>query len=50
VEKIRKCEGEIDNMYMYGGDEKKEEMIKRKVKMWMLKMELNDDDKIKYYE
>ncbi|XP_050457600.1 NAD(+) hydrolase sarm1-like isoform X1 [Cataglyphis hispanica] len=49
VKTLRHCAGALANLSLYGGAENQEEMIKRKVPMWLFPLAFHKDDNIKYY-
>ncbi|XP_017842312.2 sterile alpha and TIR motif-containing protein 1 isoform X1 [Drosophila busckii] len=49
VETLRHCASALVNLSLYGGAENQEEMIVRKVPMWLFPLAFHNDDNIKYY-
>ncbi|XP_023031964.1 NAD(+) hydrolase sarm1 isoform X2 [Drosophila willistoni] len=49
VETLRHCASALANLSLYGGAENQEEMILRKVPMWLFPLAFHNDDNIKYY-
>ncbi|XP_070141697.1 NAD(+) hydrolase sarm1 isoform X5 [Drosophila kikkawai] len=49
VETLRHCASALANLSLYGGAENQEEMIVRKVPMWLFPLAFHNDDNIKYY-
>lgn len=49
VETLRHCAGALANLSLYGGSENQQQMIKRKVPMWLFPLAFHNDDNIKYY-
>ncbi|XP_016974573.1 NAD(+) hydrolase sarm1 isoform X4 [Drosophila rhopaloa] len=49
LETLRHCASALANLSLYGGAENQEEMILRKVPMWLFPLAFHNDDNIKYY-
>lgn len=49
VETLRHCASALVNLSLYGGAENQQEMIVRKVPMWLFPLAFHNDDNIKYY-
>ncbi|XP_063984471.1 NAD(+) hydrolase sarm1 isoform X3 [Diachasmimorpha longicaudata] len=49
VETLRHVAGALANLSLYGGAENQEQMIKRKVPVWLFPLAFHNDDNIKYY-
>ncbi|CAG0888489.1 unnamed protein product [Cyprideis torosa] len=49
VETLRHCASALANLSLYGGSENQQQMIKRKVPMWLFPLAFHGDDNIKYY-
>ncbi|XP_026329164.1 sterile alpha and TIR motif-containing protein 1 isoform X4 [Hyposmocoma kahamanoa] len=49
VDTLRHCATALANLSLYGGAENQEQMIKRKVPMWLFPLAFHNDDNIKYY-
>uniref|UniRef100_T1J6E6 ADP-ribosyl cyclase/cyclic ADP-ribose hydrolase n=1 Tax=Strigamia maritima TaxID=126957 RepID=T1J6E6_STRMM len=49
VETLRHCANALANLSLYGGSENQQQMIKRKVPVWLFPLAFHNDDNIKYY-
>ncbi|XP_064112730.1 NAD(+) hydrolase sarm1-like isoform X8 [Macrobrachium nipponense] len=49
VETLRHCAGALANLSLYGGSDNQQEMIQRKVPMWLFPLAFHVDENIKYY-
>ncbi|XP_063841948.1 NAD(+) hydrolase sarm1-like isoform X3 [Scylla paramamosain] len=49
VETLRHCAGALANLSLYGGSDNQQEMIQRKVPMWLFPLAFHSDENIKYY-